>query len=485
MNYKEVIRLAQENGFIFPSAEIYAGAPAGFWEYGPNGVALKERFTALWRRELVRGLGMVEIDGSQILPKVVFDASGHLESLVDPVSRCSKCNATHRIDKILSDKLGKVVPERLKTEEFDELVRQHNIRCPRCGGELGKTERFNMMFRLSLGGSGEEAYLRPETCQSIFLDFRRLFTTMRLKLPVGIAQLGKSFRNEIAPRQSLIRLREFTQAEIEIFFNPAKAHSYQPFTEVKEWALPFTDGGENIQEIACGEAVKKGLIVNEFIAYYLAKLHQFYIKTGLQNENLRFRTLSEEDRAFYSSVAYDFEVRTSLGWIELVACNYRSDYDLRSHASKSTVDLSVMDDGERVTPHVFELSMGVDRSLYCILENLWVMDSGRLVLHLPAYLAPVKAGFLPLVSKDRLPEIAYSWFSSFRKDFNVSYDESGSIGRRYRRLDEIGVPFAFTADSQSLEDGKLTVRDRDKMTQRRVSLDEARRILEDSDRVPE
>ena len=214
--YDELLRLALERGFFFPSAEIYNDAPAGFWEYGPTGLLMRNNFIRQWRRAIVRRDDMLEIDGSLILPKVVFEASGHLSSLVDPIVQCTRCGSRVRADKYITEKTGVQIDERLSPEEFQELIAKHNLHCPKCGGVFGKPTKFNMMFRVGVGAEDVDAYLRPETAQSIFVDFSRLSKTMRIKLPKGIAQVGKSFRNEIAPRQALIRLRELTQAEVEV-----------------------------------------------------------------------------------------------------------------------------------------------------------------------------------------------------------------------------------------------------------------------------
>jgi glycyl-tRNA synthetase len=330
-----------------------------------------------------------------------------------------------------------------------------------------------MMFGVSIGPSGEEAYLRPETCQTIFVDFPRIFKTMRGKLPLGIAQIGKSFRNEIAPRQSLLRLREFYQAEIEVFCNPRRLNELAKFDTVKNTVLRIFDG-KTIQEFTCEQAVSQNIIPNKLIAYYLALLSEFYSKTGIDMQRSRFRKLGDDEKAFYATAAFDFEVETTTGWLELVACNYRSDYDLNGHMKVSKENMEVLDTDGKVVPHVFELSMGIDRSLYCILEHSLVDDkpNDRLLLKLKPYLAPILAGIFPLVTKDGLGEKAMQIFDSVKKDFETVYDESGSIGRRYRRLDESGVPFGITVDRQSLEDDTVTVRERDGMQQVRIKSSE-------------
>src|SRR6185503_14082473 len=289
-SYEEVMKLALERGFYFPSCEIYADAPAGFWEYGPTGVALKNKFIELWRRELVRRDGMMEIDGCQVMSKSVFVASGHIGNFTDPIVKCTKCSSTFRADRFITEKTGENVGERLSNEEINSVIAKHNLRCPNCKGEFGGVSRFNMMFRVGIGPAAEEAYLRPETCQAIFVDFARIFKTMRGRLPLGVAQVGKSFRNEIAPRQSLLRLREFYQAEIEVFCNPNRLDEMSKFDEVKNTILRISsqDGG-SITETTAHEAISKGLIPNKLVAYYLALLTLFYAKTGVDVKRSRFR----------------------------------------------------------------------------------------------------------------------------------------------------------------------------------------------------
>src|SRR5918994_1922846 len=472
--YDEIIQLALERGFYFPSSELYSDANAGFWEYGPNGVRMKNKFLELWRRELVRRDNMLEIDGSQIMSKNVFMASGHLTNFTDPIVKCKKCSSSFRADKLIQDVANIDVPERMKNENVDDLILQNNIKCPLCKGEISKSERFNMMFKIEIGPNRDEAYLRPETCQTIFVDFSRIFKTMRGKLPMGIAQIGKSFRNEIAPRQGLLRLREFYQAEIEVFCNPQKLNDLPKFKEIKNTILRLYDGTSSI-ELTADEGIRKGLLPNKLVAYYLALLNEFYAKTGIDMKRTRFRRLTNTEKAFYSTIAFDFEVETSTGWLELVACNYRSDYDLHGHASTSKQNLEVIDpsDQKKVLPHVFELSMGIDRSIFTILEHSYFEDKehyDRIVLKLKPYLAPVLLGILPLMTKNGLREKAQKIYSELKREFDTFYDESGSIGRRYRRLEEIGTPFAVTVDKITMEDDTITVRYRDTMQQERIKI---------------
>ncbi|WP_420546446.1 glycine--tRNA ligase [Nitrosopumilus sp.] len=478
MDYEAVMKLALERGFYFPSCEVYGDAQAGFWEYGPSGVSLKNKFLELWRRELIRRDGMLEIDGSQIMSKSVFEASGHLGNFADPIIKCTKCSSTFRADKTIADMIQIEIPENAELEEFDNAIKENNIKCPKCKGEFENTKKFNMMFEVGIGPEGEEAYLRPETCQSIFVDFPRLFKTMRGKLPIGIAQVGKSFRNEIAPRQSLLRLREFYQAEIEVFCNPTKLNESEKFSEVQDTVIRIQTDAEP-KSMTCKEALESGIVPNKFVAYYLGILTEFYEKTGIDIAKSRFRKLGEKEKAFYAEVAFDFEVETTIGWLELVACNYRSDYDLSNHANKSKEKFEVMDNDEKILPHVFEISMGIDRSLYTILEHSLKNDKEheRIVLSLKPYLSPVHVGILSLVKKDGLKEKTDEIFLNVKRKFDTFLDHSGAIGRRYRRLDEIGAPFAITVDHQTLEDNTVTIRRRDSMEQKRINLSEIDSIL--------
>ena len=471
MQFDDVVRIAQQRGFFFKSAESYPNTPAGFLDYGPQGVALKERLLELWRRTLVKRDGMIEIDGAQILPKAVFEASGHLTNFTDPFVRCSKCGSVFRPDKLLEEKLGKQVPEKLSDLEYDSLMEKSGVKCLKCGSKLAGTTRFNMMFRVGIGPAGEEAYLRPETCQSIFVDFPLLFKTQRAKLPVGIAQVGRSFRNEIAPRQGLIRLRELNQAEVEVFFNPDRT-DLPRFQWARQEQLSFCmpDGTE--ARVSVEEGISRALIPNMLIGHYLALITRFYEQAGVSRDLQRLRVLSDEDRAFYSRAAYDLEAKISTGWLELVACNYRGDYDLGGHAKVSGTDFTVDDGGEKVLPHVFELSLGVDRSTYVVMELAMKGEGERRVMALRPYLAPTQAAVFPLVNKDGLQEKAVAVFAELQETVDVFYDESGSIGRRYARADEAGVPVCLTVDYDTLKDGTVTLRDRDTRAQERVPIND-------------
>ncbi len=472
--FDKITDLAIRRGFYFPSAEIYPGAPAGFWDYGPLGSALKRRIIDVWREMIVKRDCMLEIDGAQILPESVFKASGHLKSFVDPLTECKKCKKIFRADRLIQDKIGKLIPEALSTEELENLINVHNVTCPECGGELSKVVKFNLMFRFTAGPKMDDKIaLRPETCQSIFLDFPRIYRSMRAKLPIGVAQVGRSFRNEISPRQGLVRLRELIQAEVEVFFNPEKIEAFEKFDEAAEKKLNFLLlGASEVETLTARKAVDKKIVQNKIVAYYLVLLEEFYEKLGISPENIRFRELPGEEKPFYAQSAWDLEIKTSFGWLETVANHYRTDYDLRVHSEGSKTDLSVIDGEEKVLPWVWEDSMGIDRTLLVVLDAAYTEEEKRIFLKLRNYLAPIQVAVFPLVDKDGLPEKAKQIFNMLRSRFDALFDEKDSIGRRYYRMDEIGVPFAVTIDYDTLKDDTITIRERDSKKQVRIKISE-------------
>ena len=485
MPKEEINNLALRRALYFQSAEIYSSAPSGFWEFGPIGAAIRRRIVDFWRKELVEKENMVEVDGAQILPEEVFKASGHLESFNDPIVQCRKCHSLSRADKLIAEKIDDIVPESLATAELDAMIAKHQVQCPKCKGkDFEKVRKFNMMMKLEIGATGDQpAYLRPETCQSIFCDFKRLYKNWRGSLPLGIAQAGKSFRNEIAPRNTLLRQREFGQMEIEVFFNQAKINDVKNFGDIKDYKLNLMllKGGKT-SNVSCKDAASKKIVSGKFIAYYLARVQQFYEKLGIPIEKMRFRELDKDERAFYAKETWDFEVETDLGWIELMACNYRTDYDLAGHAKQSKQDLAVNEDGKKFVPHVFELSAGIDRAFYVVLDLAFRKEKRgkdeRNYLMLPPRIAPFLVGVFPLVKKDGLFEKAKEVFNSLNEsDFDVLFDEKGSIGKRYARIDEVGVPFAITIDYDSLKDSTVTLRERDSMEQKRINISLLSEIL--------
>ncbi len=467
--HDQILNLCLRRGIVFPSSELY-DSPAGFWEYGHYGAAMKRRLCELWRNMIVKRAGMVEIDGSVIMAKDVFRASGHLEGFSDPLVECTKCKNMFRADKLVADKTRKDVPENLLVAEFDNLLKTHGIKCPGCKSPLGATRRFNMMIKVDIGATNpKECFLRPETCQSIFVDFPRLFKTIKRKLPLGIAQIGRSFRNEISPRNSLLRMREFTQAEAEVFFNPGNDEA-KDYEDVRDYTLNLKRVGEknDFVRIAVEDAVKKKIISNKLFAYNLAIMQQFFVACGLPVEKLRMRELDNKERAFYAKESWDTEFSSSLGWIELVANNYRSDYDMGSHGKVSGKDVAVFEANEKITPHVWEISMGVDRVFYCMLESAYREENKRTYLRIPPRLAPATVSIFPLVDKDGLAEKSEEIFKELKNEFDVEFETKDSIGKRYARADEVGIPLCITVDHQTMQDDTVTLRNRDDTKQIRV-----------------
>ena len=484
MPKEEIANLALRRSLFFPSADIYPGSPSGFFEFGPDGETIRRKIVNLWRKQLVEREGFVEIFGSQILPEAVFKASGHLQNFNDPIVQCKKCNSLHRADKLIEVHSKGIVPESLSTKELDKLIKKHAVKCSKCkSSNFATVKKFNMMMKVDIGATGDvPCYLRPETCQSIFLDFSRLYKTMRRNLPLGIAQAGKSFRNEISPRNTLISEREIGQMEVEVFFNPEKIDDVPLFKEVEDYKLNLMLLGKKTKPIGCGDAAKKKLVSGKLIAYYLARVQQLYEGFGIPVSKMRFRQLDKDEKAFYARETWDFEIETDLGWVELIACNYRTDFDLKGHEKNSGQKLAVKEDGKEFIPHVFELSAGIDRTFYVALDHAFRKEKRgpeeRVYLKLPAKIAPYLAAVFHLVKKDGLAEKAREIFNELNShSIDVFFDQSGSIGKRYARVDEIGVPFALTVDYDSLKDKAVTLRDRDSMKQKRVKIADLPTVL--------
>ncbi len=473
--YSEVIDLALRKSLFYPCSEIYADHPAGFFDFGPYGQAIRRKIVEVWRRELVRKENFLEIDGAVAMPVDVFKASGHLDSFNDPITVCEKCKAIFRADNLLTEKTGKEYKEAQSLKVLNDALRKNKISCPKCKGKLSDIEKSSLMVKAIIGsGKKSDVYLRPETCQNIFLDFARLYKTMRIKLPKGIAQSGHAFRNEISPRQTLIRSIEFAQIESEVFFNPKKINDIEKWNEVKNYKIMLQRAKENkAKPVKASELVTKKIVSGKLIAYYLARTQQLFETLGLKTKNMRFRELDADERAFYAKEAFDFEVETSIGWLELVANNYRTDYDLKNHMKESKQDLSIMDEetNKKFIPHVWEISIGTNRTFYAVLENAFKKEKDRTFLSLIPRIAPLDAGVFPLLkNKPELVKLAKEVHKELLQYFDVFYDETGSVGKRYARLDEVGVPFCITIDFDSLKKKDVTIRDRDSTKQKRVKI---------------
>ncbi len=470
---EQIEELAKRRGFFWQSSEIYGGA-SGFYDYGHVGTLVKRKLENLWRKFFL-GLGenFFEIDAAQIMPEKVFQASGHLESFVDPVAKCKKCGTYHRADHILEDFLKENF-EGISVEKLTELIKKHNIRCPKCKGELAEVSVLNMMFPLTAGGEAK-FFLRPETAQGAFVNFLQEFEVSRKRLPLGLAIVGRAFRNEISPRQLTTRMREFTQAELQIFFDPAKLDEHENFEEIKNHRLLLlvSDGRDKgPQEFTISQAAEK-LKLPKFYLYHMAAVQNFFLNhLQIPKEKFRFKELNEEERAFYNKLHWDIELNlSSIGWKEVGGVHYRTDHDLAGHGKVSGKSHEVFVDEKKFIPHVLELSFGIDRIIFSLLDLNYAEEKERKFLKLPESVAPFAACVFPLVNKDGLDDLAYKISASLKKQFSIFYDDSGSIGRRYARADEIGIPFCITVDSQTLQDKTVTVRSRDSTKQDRVHMD--------------
>ena len=477
MNIEDLMALAKRRGFFWPTAEIYGGA-AGFYDYGHIGALLKKRFEHVWSSFFVDyNDNYYMLDAANVLPEKPLISSGHAALFNDILVSCMKCKTYYRADVLLSE-LGIKVSEGTGAAEIDALVVKNNVRCPKDKGILQKAKPFNMMFDLYLGPEkSERGYLRPETAQSVYLNFFREFNVLRKSLPMGLALIGRAYRNEISPRQGLYRMRELIQAELQIFFDP---ETWNPDVErLNDRKLTvFLHGAEGARQISVSDLIGKHKIP-VFYAYHMALIDVFYREVlGVPAEKLRFLEKGPDARAFYNKLHMDIEVDVESwgGFKEVGGLHYRTDYDLTSHSKGSNQDLSVNIDKKKFVPHVLELSFGVDRNTWMLVDVHFKKTEDRSVLQLPPYLAPFAAGIFPLQHDENLDKSATSLYRRLKSHFRLEYDDSGSIGRRYARLDEVGTPFCITVDYDSVDKKSqnydtVTVRYRDEKKQERVKID--------------
>lgn len=453
---EELLRIALSRGIFFHSSEVFSDNVAGFWDYGPIGVRILNNLLEQWR-QTVYSMNGLEISGSVILPRIVLQASGHEDNFFDMEIKCNKCGTVYRVDKLLEEKDSSKNFEGLTEEEYLKYIKEYSIKCSKCGGELDGIKKFGTMFPVKVGDD-LEAYLRPEACQSIFLDFKRVFEAYGKKLPMAIAQVGKAFRNEISPRNNLLRQREFYQNDIEIFFIE------DDFKVEEDYKINVYDKKDkDLTAIGIKDALSKGVIKSSVTAYGISKIQGFLLNVGFKNENIRYRKLYE-DKAFYSKESFDVEIRKQDLWVELIACNNRGEHDLLSYEKYGAKGLRV--DGK--IPQIFEISMGTDRLFYLLLFSSFRKDEQRAWLSMNSIISPFKAAVFPLVSKDDLDVKANSLFESSKYKNNILYSDNGSIGKRYRRAEEVGIKIAFTVDYDTMKDDTITVRESDSMKQFRI-----------------
>ncbi len=555
-----VNELARRRGFFWQSYEIYGGA-SGFATYGYLGARLKQNIERKLRELFVYKLGIMEIESPVVAPEKVFEASGHIEHFKEPMVECQKCKKRFRADHLLRDiaKMSDADAEKLSLTELKETIKKQKIRCPECAGTFGEPKLFLTMFKTTIGPySDAVGYGRPEAAQGIFVEFKRLYEMAREKLPFGAMQIGRALRNEISPRQGLIRLREFTIGDLEFFFDPEEPNCYL-LKDVENETLRLLlardrlKGSEKLTEVTVKETLRKGYIKSEWQAVFMALEKKLLIELGVPAEKQRFIEKHPWERAHYSSQTFDQEVLVERwDWVEVNACSCRTDYDLKRHAEFSGQDMYVFKEyekpvekeqivikpvmaklgpvfkneagkvaemlsktdpeemeaalkkdgcftfgkykilpehvdirhektverGRRFTPYVIEPTFGSDRLFYVAFEYAYRVKEDRSMLSFPRDIAPIQVGVYPLVSKDRLPEKALKLHKMLLDEGLVAeYDDAGSIGRRYARADEAGIPLGITIDYDTLKDETVTIRDRDTWKQVRTRVAELPELL--------
>ncbi len=563
MKHDKVMNVAKKRGFLWSSFEIYAGV-AGFYDYGPLGAILKNSIINKWKNFYIVKEGFYEIESPTVMPEEVLKASGHVDNFTDPMTECKECLEVYRADHIIEEMINRDV-EGLSNEELTQIISEEKILCPRCGNHLTRVWNYNLMFQTLIGAKGKKTgYMRPETAQGIFIPFKRLLRFFRGKLPFGVVQVGKAYRNEISPRQGVIRLREFTQAEAEIFVNP-EDKTHEKFDEIKGKMLKLYSGevqlaeGEPV-EISAGDALDEGIVSSQILIYQLYIAQKFLREIGIPDEVIRFRQHLPTEMAHYAIDCWDVEVYTErYGWVEIIGIADRTDFDLKSHTEHSNEDLRVFIEydepkqikklaikpnmskfgpsfkgdapkilkvlenidakgvkksiendkmfnlqiedntfellpehvnfveieevvrGEKIFPHVIEPSYGLDRIVFSVLLHTFTEDeeNEREYFKLPKDIAPVEVSVFPLLNKEQLREEALKIKNDLReKGFIAEFDASGTIGRRYARSDEIGVPYAITVDHDSIDDNKVTIRNRDNLKQKRILISDIAGILD-------
>ncbi|BBL61720.1 glycine--tRNA ligase [Methanobrevibacter arboriphilus] len=566
MNHEKMINISTKRGFLWPSFEIYSGV-SGFTDYGPLGAILKNNIMQLWRKQYIAGEGFYEIESPAVTPEEVLKASGHVDNFTDPMAQCDGCKDVFRADHIIEEVTNLEV-EGMTNEELDKIVKKHNVNCPNCGDKLSEIWNYNLMFKTNIGAKGNKTgYMRPETAQGIFILFKRLSRFFKNKLPFGTVQLGKAYRNEISPRQGVIRLREFTQAEAEIFVDPENK-THPKFNTIADEKLVLNSQKTQIEgkdpiTISAKEALENGIVANEILIYQIYLAKKFLKELGIPDEVLRFRQHLPNEMAHYAIDCWDVEVKTDrYGWVEIIGIADRGDYDLKSHSKHSNEELNIfiqyeepkiisktiakpnmakfgpsfkqnapkvksflenidsvmvekiktsikkdgiyeaLIDGEafeiknehvtfedveeeikgkKIIPHVIEPSFGIDRILYSVLLHSFhtaETEEDKEYFKLANSIAPIQVGVFPLMNKSELNSLATEITTNLRNSgFMVDYDTSGTIGKRYARADEIGVPIAITIDYDSLEDNSVTIRDRDTEEQERVSIKNLKKVV--------
>lgn len=480
----KIISLCKRRGIIFPTSEIY-GSLAGFFDYGNYGSLIKRNVENSWIKHFVTGReDVVLIDGSIITHPTVWKASGHVDSFNDPLVECKKCHKRFRADHLVESKLG-ISVDGLSLQQIQDIITKNKIVCPDCRGEFSLVKMFNLMFKTHTGSTDDNeslAYLRPETAQLIFTNFKQILLTSRKKLPFGIAQIGKAFRNEISPRNFVFRSREFNQMELEYFIHP-KSLNDCPWLDEERLNYEVNVLSEEMQEkklghkkMNIGDLIKGDTVKTQWHAYWIVEALKWLEDIGIKKENLRIRQHTKTELSHYSLETWDIEYNYPWGWKELVGIANRTDFDLKQHAAYSKADLTYFDEAtkEKIVPHVIEPSFGLERIILTLLIDGYTekTENGemKIVLKLKPYVAPLTAYVFPLMKKDGLDKKAGEILNTLKRKIVCEYDDSGSIGKRYSRSDEIGVPWCITIDYDTMKDDTVTVRNRDDTKQVRIKI---------------
>ncbi|MBR9700987.1 glycine--tRNA ligase [Candidatus Woesearchaeota archaeon] len=474
---QDLIAFIQSKGFIWgPSPEIYGGL-SGFYDYAPLGKLLKNNVEQAIR-DTFQVNGFWEVECPTVVPTKVWEASGHLGGFSDPLIVCTKCKASFRVDKLLEE----LFPDkRIPADKFLATIEKEGIMCPTCHSAFEKEIKQHSLMMKTKVGLDIEAYNRPETATTTYLPFPRYFDYFRKKLPFGVFQIGKAYRNEVSPRQFTLRMREFTQAEGQLFIFKDQKTSYAPYERIKKDKLPLWNAKLQREEKkpkkkSVEEALADGDFKNQAYAFTVWLSYKLFTNSGVPEENIRLRQHADDEKAFYADDAWDIEVKlNSFGWTEMCGAHDRTDYDLTQHGKHSGRDLSCSDEThKKEVAHVIEIAFGTDRITFALLDNFYNpqdIKEGKTTFHIPTKLAPIKVAVLPLMKKDGLQELSYEIYKELSKEHVCSFDTSGSIGRRYLRAAEDGTPYCITIDYQTKEDGTVTLRDRDTEAQVRTHKD--------------
>jgi glycyl-tRNA synthetase len=532
MNEIDQEEIAKRRGLYFPSFGIYGGV-SGLYDYGPYGSRIRDNIIRIWKQMMLSEGNIAEYDGTAITQASVLKASGHYDRFFDYSVECKKCHTKYRADHIIEE-VGFEV--KLSQSWLDEKIRELNLKCKNCGGELGPVQIHKLMFHIDQGNDQEGLFLRPETAQGIFINFKEYYRFFREKLPFAIIQVGRGYRNEISPRKALYRLREFNMMECESFFDPVNEKWINEPTDKEEIKFLTNDGKELM--ISPKEAFEKGIIKSQPLAYFIGKSYQFFLRIGIDKEKLRYRQHKKDELSHYSSDTWDAEALTSIGWIEITGIAHRGNYDLSRHIEFSGRDLFAQRtipqkkvyedikeidfagirkkfgkdaaslimqikegkeeieikgakvdisefisirkeekivDRENFIPVVVEPSFGLDRIIYTVIDhNLHLREeSGYNVLSIPREISPYDVAVLPLLSNDDMEKMAVHIFQDLLlKNINAIYDDSGSIGKRYARYDEVGITYDITIDHDTLKDNTVTLRHRDTKEQIRIRIED-------------